>query len=126
MARNTHQKADIQALIHQAALSRSLVSTEVASLRKKLDFPHRIGASLKANPSKWLVGSMASGLLTSTLFRRKSKKEALPKKHRGFLLTMAGLGVSALQPFARIWLTNQVKHYLSNQQLSINPRSSQR
>ena len=126
MARNTHQKADIQALIHQAALSRSLLSGEVASLRKKLDFPHRIGASLKENPSKWLLGSMASGLFASSLFRRKPKKEAAPKKHRGLLLTVAGLGVSALQPFARIWLTNQVKNYLSNQQLSINPRSSRR
>ena len=126
MARNTHQKADIQALIHQAALSRSLLSGEVASLRKKLDLPHRIRASLKENPSKWLLGSMASGLFASSLFRRKPKKEAAPKKHRGLLLTVAGLGVSALQPFARIWLTNQVKNYLSNQQLSINPRSSRR
>jgi len=124
MARNTHQKAEIQALIHQAALSRSLLSSEVASLREKLDFPHRIGNSLKKNPSKWLLGSMASGLLTSSFFRRKPKKEPVQKKRRGLLLTVAGLGVSALQPFARIWLTNQVKNYLSNQQLSINPRSS--
>jgi len=112
-------------LIHLSALSRRVLSAETHALRQKLDVPRRVRDSLRESPLKWLVGSMASGLVTSSLFRRKKKKEEIPHKRRGLTLTLLGLGFSALQPIARIWLTNQLKDYLSKQQLSINPRSPQ-
>ncbi len=76
----------------------------------------RIHGSLKQHPTGWLLGALASGLVASLLFRRKTVVRE--KKHRSFPLALLGLTLTAVRPFAKVWLTDQVKNYLVGQRSS--------
>lgn len=120
MDRKLSKPEEIQRLIQLAAASRSCLGKEVAALKYKLDVPARMRDSLKRHPTGWLLGSLASGLLASLffrrpLFRRPKTVVTEEKKHRSFPIAILGLTLTAIRPFAKIWLTDQVKNYLAGQ-----------
>jgi len=110
MDRKPQQNQEVERLVRLGAAARSCLAGEVIALQQRLDFPSRIRGSLKSHPTAWLSGSLASGFVGSLLFKRKPA--AAETKHRGLLLTLLGLGVTAVRPFAKVWLADQVKSYL--------------
>lgn len=111
MDRKPPHNQEIQRLIRLSETARSCLESEAISLRQRLDVPTRIRGSLKSHPTAWLLGSLASGLAASLFFRRSPAPTE--KKHRGLPLTLLGLALTAVRPLARVWLTDQVKNYLS-------------
>lgn len=101
---------EIERLIRASAVSRSCLQSEVSVLKQRLDFPSRIRSSLKSHPTAWVVGSLASGFATSLLFRRRAVPTGA--KPRGLALTLLGLALTAVRPFAKVWLADQVKQHL--------------
>lgn len=110
MDRNLPKNQEIQRLILASAASRGCLQAEVIEFRQRLDFPARLKSSLKAHPSAWVVGALACGFAASLLFRRKPV--TAETKQRGLALTLLGLALTAARPFAKVWLTDQVKTYL--------------
>ena len=97
-------------MIRLSAASRSCLTSELVSIKQRFDFPARILGSLKSHPIGWLLGSLASGFVGSSFFRRKPA--ASVTKRRGLLVTLLGLAVTAARPFAKVWLADHVKSYL--------------
>ncbi len=90
--------------------ARACLGSEAAVLRQRLDFPSRIRGSLARHPTSWLVGSLASGLAASLVFRRKP---AVVRKSRGLAATLLGLGLTAARPLLKVWLANQAGRWLT-------------
>lgn len=111
MDRKLQQKQKIQGLIALSAAARSNLDTEATALRQRLDVPARLRGSLKSHPSGWLLGSLMVGLAGSLLLTRRPAP--VEKKKRGIPAVLLGLSLTALRPFAKVWLTDQVKHYLA-------------
>ena len=110
MDRKLPPHQEIERLIRLSADSRACLTREVVAVKQRLDFPARIRGSLKGHPSAWLFGSLASGFVGSLLFRRKPAVTGT--KHRGLMMTLLGLALTAARPFAKVWLADQVKLYL--------------
>ncbi|MEY3896636.1 MAG: hypothetical protein RLZZ214_2156 [Verrucomicrobiota bacterium] len=116
MDRKLQQRQEIERLIRLSDSARSSLEDEAELLRQRLDVPARLRNSLKSHPTGWLVGSVASGFAASLLFGRRSQSQPVPeKKRRGLPLTLLGLSLTAVRPFAKVWLTDQVKHYFAAQ-----------
>jgi hypothetical protein len=112
MDRKSPQKPEIQQLIDLSAAARSCLTCEARALRQRLDIPARIRNSVKCHPASWLLGSLASGIAASFAFRRKPRttlaSRRTPSKMLGFVWTAA-------RPLVKIWLADQVKHWLAGQ-----------
>lgn len=120
----------IQRLVRESDTARGVIGSEIRNLKYKLDVPSRLKDSLRSHPSGWVGGSVVAGLAASLLFRKKSKplpvKEEVKKKTlMGFFLT---LGIAALRPLVKAWLTGQLKHYISAKFTDdeIHPRTQRR
>lgn len=111
MDRTLQQNQEIERLIQAAQAARSYLEVEAVSLKQRLDVPSRIRGSLKSHPTGWLVGSAVSGLAASLIFRRRPV--VTEKKPRSFPLAVLGLAFAAARPFAKIWVTDQLKAYLA-------------
>lgn len=111
MDRKLSTPEQIERLIRLSESSRSCLRDEALSLKQRLDVPTRVRGSLKNHPTGWMLGSLAAGLAASWMLRRKPA--SAEKKHRGLLLTLLGLTVTAVRPFAKAWLTDQVRNYLT-------------
>jgi hypothetical protein len=110
MDRKLPENPEIQRLIRLSQASRSFLGNEAIALRHKLDVPARLKDSLKSHPSSWLFGSLASGLAASLIFRRRP---AVDKKRKGIPATLLGLTLTAARPLAKVWLTDQLKHWIT-------------
>ena len=102
-------------LVRSSEASRTRLTQSHAHMRRALDFPARIGGSLREAPGKWLGGSLAAGFVASFLFKRKkapAKVEKL-KRQRGFLLTMLSLGITMGKPLAKAYAAKMLKDYLA-------------
>lgn len=109
MACNSQNSPEIERLIRLSEASRACLSREAAAFRQRCDVPSRIRQALCSHPSKWLGGSLATGLVATLLIRSKT---ATRKKHRGvrgFLFTLA---IAAVRPIIKTWLTDQCKQFL--------------
>lgn len=111
MDRKISKTEQIERLIRVSESSRSCLRDEAISLKQRFDVPARVRSSLKGHPTAWIFGSLAAGLVASWMFRRKPVATEL--KNRGLLLSLLGLAVTAARPLAKIWLTDQVKSYLT-------------
>lgn len=111
MDRKLQDQQELERLIRLSENARSCLGAEVISLKHRLDVPSRLRSSLKSHPTGWLFGSVASGLAASLLFRRKPARPE--KKPRGLPVTLLGLALTVLRPMAKVWLTGQVKSYLT-------------
>ena len=110
MDRKLSQHQEIERLIRLSAASRACLTSELVSIKQRFDFPARILGSLKTHPFGWLFGSLASGFVGSSFFRRKPAITVT--KRRGLLVTLLGLAVAAARPFAKVWLADHAKSYL--------------
>lgn len=116
MDRKLSKTQEKERLIRLAEASRSCLEGEAAVLRQRLDVPTRVRSSLKTHPTGWLLGSLAAGLAASLFFRRKRVVvEKVEKKRHSLPLTLLGLTLTAVRPFAKVWLADQVKHYMTGQ-----------
>lgn len=110
MDRKLPENPEIQRLIQLSAAARSCLQGEATTLRHRLDIPSRVRSSLMDHPAGWILASLASGLAASFLLRRKppttTKRRAIP----GILL---GLTLTAARPLVKIWLADQLKHWLA-------------
>ena len=113
MDRTTQKNQEIERLIRAGDQARSSLTGEVIALRARLDVPARIRLSLKSHPFAWLFGSIASGLVVSLLFRRKPAR--VEKAPRAVSLTILGLILTVIRPMMKVWLTDQLKNYLTSQ-----------
>jgi hypothetical protein len=110
MDRKLPEDPEIRRLIELSARSRQFLENEAAALRHKLDVPSRVRESLRENPTKWMAGSLVSGIAASLLFRNKP---APLKKRRGFPAAVLGLTLTAARPLLKAWLANQAKQLVS-------------
>ncbi|RYD23815.1 MAG: hypothetical protein EOP88_02650 [Verrucomicrobiaceae bacterium] len=121
MDRKLPPSEEIRRLIALGEAARSSLSHEAAVLKHRLDVPARLKDSLKSHPTGWLFGSVASGLAASLLFRRRPVRQEKEKKSKSLPLALLGLTLTAVRPFAKVWLTDQVKNYLSRQLTTQRP-----
>ena len=119
MDRKLQTNPQIQRLIRLSEAARSSLGEEARALTEKFDVSARIRSSLKAHPTGWLLGSLASGLAASFLFRGKTNA---PQKRRSFPTALLGLTLTAVRPLAKVWLTNQVKNHLVGKFASASSR----
>jgi hypothetical protein len=113
MDRKLPKDQEIERLIRLGEAARSCLENEAALLKQRLDVPGRIRGSLKQHPTGWLFGSLVSGLAASLLLRLKPRPAE--KKHRSLPLSVLALTLTAVRPMAKVWLTDQVKNYLTGQ-----------
>lgn len=115
MDRKLPRQQQIEQLIRSSEQSRRFLTAEVRSLKAKLDVPARVRSSLKGNPGGWMLGSAASGLFASLLFRRKPAKPAPTTvvKEASKSIGLLALILTVVQPLAKIWLTGHLKSYLA-------------
>jgi len=118
MDRKLPKNQEIERLIRSGDIARSILTAEVASLKARLDVPSRIRSSLARNPTAWLIGSAASGLAASLLFRRRPARAE--KTRRGLPFKFLALILTVVRPMAKVWLTGQLKNHLAG---SIRDRS---
>lgn len=111
MDRKLPEKREIERLIRISDAARSCLSEEAHALKERLDVPARLRNSLKGHPTGWLFGSLASGFAASMLFRRKPSSP--PKKPKGLPTVLLGLTLTAVRPLAKVWLTDQIKNYVT-------------
>ncbi len=112
MAQELSKNQQLERLIRAGDDARSLLTAEIATLKARLDVPARVRGSLEGNPTGWLLGSAASGLLASLLFRRKPSRPAA-KKRGGLPFKFLALILTVIRPMAKVWLTGHVKNYLT-------------
>jgi hypothetical protein len=118
MDRKLSKDEEIERLTLAAAAARAHLSNQATLLRQKLDVPARLHTSLKHHPTGWLFGSLASGLAASLLFRNRSHRGG-ERKPRGFLLAVFGLILTVVRPFAKVWVTDQLKNYLTGKPMDL-------
>ncbi len=111
MDRKLPRNEEVRRLIILSDAARVTLQDEAASLKIRLNIPARIKSSLKTHPTRWLLGSLVVGFLGSALFRRRPATTVV-EKHKGLLLTLLGLALTAARPLAKVWLTDQVKNHL--------------
>jgi hypothetical protein len=111
MDRKLSEQAEIEQLIRLSSAARACIEGEAAALRKRLDFPKRVRDSLASHPAGWMLGSLASGLFASALFRRRPR--AATPNRKGAMLGLLGLTLTAAKPLAKVWLANQLKDWMT-------------
>ncbi|MFD2255750.1 hypothetical protein ACFSSA_03595 [Luteolibacter algae] len=107
-------------LIRLSEISRAQLGQAHAHFKHKLDVPSRMKDSLKAEPVKWVGGSLAAGFLGSFLFKGKNKQKTpervkTVKKERNFLISLLLLGLTMAKPAAKIYATKLLKDYFRTQ-----------
>jgi predicted acylesterase/phospholipase RssA len=111
MDRKLSEKTEVERLIRLSENARSCLESEAGRIRRRLDVPARIRDSLSAHPTSWLFGSLASGLVASMLFSRRSQP-AVKTKSRGIPGMLLGLTLTAVRPLAKVWLSNQASRWM--------------
>lgn len=114
MDRKFSKNSEIERLIQLSDSARGCLENEAAALKQRLDFPARIRGSLKQHPTGWILGLLASGLTAGLMSRRRPVVTNHPKS-RSYPVALLGLALTAVRPLAKVWLTGQVKNYLTGQ-----------
>lgn len=105
------QQQKIERLTRLADACRCCLSAETHAFQQRVNIPARLKKSLKNNPTGWILGSTATGLVASFLFRRRPK--LTPKKSRGLTNVLLGLTLTAARPLLKIWLAGQLKNFVT-------------
>jgi hypothetical protein len=108
-------------LIAQLALARSDAASNVAHLRRDLDFGRRLKASFQQHQLAWLAGCGALGFVITRLGARRqkviverpSRKAGAEKKvvEAGVFVTLLKFAFDLARPVLTRWLTRQVTAY---------------
>lgn len=114
MDRTLSYQQKLQRLVETGDCARVELESGAKLLLQKLDVSARLKSSLRTNPTGWILGSLASGLGLSVLFRRNPANAALPdRKKRSLPITLLGLTLTAVRPFANVWFADLAKIYLA-------------
>lgn len=101
-------------LIRRSQAARERLSIDFAELKHRVDVPGRIRHSLNANPTGWIGGGLAAGLLASLAFRRPKPAPAKSKSGlSGLALTAAG---ALARPLLKAWLARKFSATLTGPQ----------
>jgi hypothetical protein len=115
MDRKLPENPEIQRLIQLSAAARCCLESQIIALKQRVDIPSRLRGSLAHHPASWMIGSLAAGLATSLAFHRKPSTE---NKRRGIPATLLGLTLTAARPLVKVWLADQVKHWVAGKPTS--------
>jgi hypothetical protein len=119
MAKPTQKAVELGELIRRSEAARLSIGRAHQLLKHRLDAPSRIKESLKAQPAKWIGGSIVAGFVGSFLFKSRKKKMRdevkATGKGRNSLLRLLGLNllVKILKPAAKIYATKLLKDYVA-------------
>lgn len=102
----------IRELLRQAEAARSVIHTDVALLKHRLDVPARIRESLSQRPGTWLFGSLGAGLLASIALRGRAPRAE--RKAKGWKSVVFGLAMTAARPLLKTYLTGQLDRFTAN------------
>jgi len=111
MARLPASQQEILNLGHRLDQARAGLGIKVAALRRRLDVPARVGASLRRHPAAWFFGSLATGWLASRALHHRRKPAApapLVSRRRTAVAAAVGLAVSLAKPVLRRWLWRKI------------------
>jgi hypothetical protein len=111
MAPTLSDSEKIRQLIRTSEAARNVLGDEIRTLKYRLDVPARMKDSLRSHPTGWLGGSVAAGLASSLLFRRKAKREKT--KRKGIAGLAVTLGLAAARPAIQMWASGKLKDYLA-------------
>ncbi len=126
MDRKLPQPPEIERLILIAESSRNILSNDARAIAQRLNVVSRARTSLKTHPKRWLFGGIASGFITSLIFRRRTATTPTPPqitKNRSLTLTLLGLTLTAIRPIAKVWLTEQLNNYLTGRSSALQPKN---
>ncbi len=98
---------------------RNLITGSHLLLRDQVNVSKKLKNSIRKNPKKWFQGSVAAGLGTTLLFKRK-KQPPTTKHTKGFSLKgyIIEAVLKALKPAITSLLTAQLKNYVERKQSS--------
>ena len=102
----TEKEPDLEALIARIAASRIAVSTDLTTMRHRMDFRTRVKDSVLARPVAWLGGSLGAGFLVSALFKRRRRRSASVEKEKvkgGLWGMLLGGAFTLARPALQSW-----------------------
>ena len=106
------QPTEVADLIRRSQLARERLSIDLSEFRHRVDVPGRFKDSLNSNPTGWIGGGLAAGLLASLAFRRG--KPAQPQHKRAGLTRLALSAAGALaRPMLKAWLGGKLRETLT-------------
>lgn len=109
------QNQEIRRLIELGASARSGIQREAAVLKQRIHFPSRIRGAVRQHPTGWILGAVGTGMTLSRLLFRSRKTKSAEVARKSFPMVALGLTLTAIRPFAKVWLADQVKRYLAGQ-----------
>jgi len=113
------QATPVEDLVRRSQVARERLTIDLAEFKHRVDVPGRLKESLNRNPTGWIGGGLAAGLLASLAFRRE--KPAAVKKRTG----LAGLALTAAgavaRPMLKAWLAGKVRDTLTSRNESNTP-----
>jgi hypothetical protein len=125
MAQTTQKTKQLAELIRQAEASRLSLTESHARIRRSLDVPTRLRASVAGAPSKWLGSSLVAGLATSFLFRpgRRKAAERAKKavKRRGLAFGLLTMLFTLSKPALKIYAMNLLREYVARRLTGATP-----
>jgi hypothetical protein len=104
---------EVTRLIELSAASRARLGREVAVLRQRLDAPAKVIRSVRTYPLRWVGGTLATGITSVWLLRRKPAATVRKARSPGGL--MLSLAIAAAKPALKAWAIRQLKHTLTEQ-----------
>ncbi len=111
MAQDSANAARIKALCQRSECARSVLSEQIGILRHRANLPARLRASVATSPYAWFGGSLAAGLCSFLLFRRKSPYREAPRRKSMFVCLLAAVATAA-KPLVQAWLVGELKSRL--------------
>lgn len=119
MAKPTHKQVELAELVRRSEAARFSIAEAHQDLMHKLDMPSRIKESMRAQPAKWIGGSIIAGYLGSFFFRSrrpKVREEArISKKPRKPLPMLLSTIAILSKPAVKMYATKLLKDYIENQ-----------
>lgn len=103
--------ARLNELCLRSAQARAVLSRQIGIFRHRANLPARLRESVTANPYTWFGGSLALGLFSTLLFRRKSPRRKATRR-KSFLPWLLAATATAAKPLFKAWLAKELKSRL--------------
>lgn len=114
------QAPAVTELLRRSQLARERLTVDLAEFKHRVDVPGRLKDSLQSNPTAWIGGGLAAGLMASLALRRG---RSAPEKTRragltGLALTAAG---AVARPMLKAWLGGKLRDALASRNENHTP-----
>ena len=120
MARSTKSRLEVEKLVEQSASARLQLGRAHSELKQKLDVVSQVKKSVKTQPTKWLFGGLATGLVGSFLFKKKRKAspvmieaQKVVGKHGSFWMKILKLVFKMSQPLLKVYATKLLRELVT-------------